>query len=352
KWAAVGIHLQHAVRLSEPSVVCPGRDPRASELARPSAARDGRRHHRLCLAHDTLQHSSLSRRPARHPARLLRGGRGRRRLRMAKALAHHAAAAAPDHRGEPDLEDDVRLHGVRRDLRHHAGRPWQRHVDGVVVHISRRLPAAVQRRSRRRVGVGDGADSRRGRRRLHTDGRAEARGVKPSRVRHALLTLANVGVITFLLLPLLPVVMSALQSEKALQSDLRALLPRQPTLANFELILSGGAHRGPIFQQVTCLPKSVERSPAAFMNSVAVAASVALLTLLFASFSAYTVARLRLAWVKALLSLSVASRLVPLIVLMVPLYVLFRRFRLFNFLRRVVLPRLGLLLPYPPFVPG
>jgi multiple sugar transport system permease protein len=167
-----------------------------------------------------------------------------------------------------------------------------------------------------------------------------------SRTRHALMVLANVGVIAFLVLPLMPVVLGALQSEKALQSDLRSLLPRRPTLANFELILSGGAVRGPIFEQVTYLPKSVERFPAAFMNSVIVATSVALLTLLFGAFSAYTVARLRLAWVKALLSLSVASRLVPLIVLMVPLYVLFRRYGLLNSLSGVVVAEVGFLLPY------
>jgi len=94
------------------------------------------------------------------------------------------------------------------------------------------------------------------------------------------------------------------------------------------------------------LPKSVERFPAAFMNSVAVAASVSLLTLVFGAFSAYTVARLRLAWIRALLSLSVASRLVPLIVLMVPLYVLFRRYGLLNSLTGVVVAEIGFLLPY------
>jgi multiple sugar transport system permease protein len=170
--------------------------------------------------------------------------------------------------------------------------------------------------------------------------------MKLSRTRRALLVLANLLVIAFLLLPLLPVVMGALQSEKSLQSDLRSLLPRQPTLANFELILSGGAVRGPIFEQVTYLPKSVERFPAAFLNSVAVATSVALLTLLFGAFSAYTAARLRLAWVKTLLSLSVASRLVPLIVLMVPLYVMFRHYGLLNSLTGVVIAEIGFLLPY------
>jgi multiple sugar transport system permease protein len=164
--------------------------------------------------------------------------------------------------------------------------------------------------------------------------------------RRLFLWLANLAVIAFLVLPLAPVVLGALQSEKAIQADVRALLPRAPTLANFQLILSGGAQRGPIFEQVSYLPKSVERFPAAFLNSVVVASAVALLTLGIGTLSAYTVARLELRWVKVIASLSVAARLVPLIVLMVPLYVLFRRYGLLNSLTGVVVAEVGFLLPY------
>ena len=167
-----------------------------------------------------------------------------------------------------------------------------------------------------------------------------------SRGRRALLWAANLAAIAFLVLPLVPVVLGALQSEKAIQADVRALLPRQPTLANFQLILSGGARRGPIFEQVSYLPKSVERFPAAFVNSVVVASSVALLTLLFGALSAYTVARLDLRWVKALVSLSLVARLVPLIVLMVPLYVMFRTYGLLNSLTAIVAAEVGFLVPY------
>ena len=167
-----------------------------------------------------------------------------------------------------------------------------------------------------------------------------------SRGRRALLWAANLAAIAFLVLPLMPVVLGALQSEKALQADVRALLPRQLTLANFQLILSGGARRGPIFEQVSYLPKSVERFPAAFVNSVVVASSVALLTLLFGALSAYTVARLDLRWVKALVSLALVARLVPLIVLMVPLYVMFRTYGLLNSLTAIVAAEVGFLVPY------
>ena len=50
------------------------------------------------------------------------------------------------------------------------------------------------------------------------------------------------------------------------------------------------------------LPKSIERFPAAFLNSLIVGLAVTLLTLALASLSAYTIARLGVRWTQALLS--------------------------------------------------
>lgn len=156
----------------------------------------------------------------------------------------------------------------------------------------------------------------------------------------------NLASIAFLVLPLAPVVLGSLQSEKSVQRDVRALLPTEYTLANFKLILSGGRSKGPIFEQVSYLPKSVEQFPLAFRNSLVVGLAVTFATLAAASLSAYTLARLRLRWTQALLQLSLISRMVPLIVLMVPLYVLFRSYGLLNSLTGVVVAEVGLLLPY------
>ena len=155
-----------------------------------------------------------------------------------------------------------------------------------------------------------------------------------------------IGAIAFLLLPFVPVVLGSLQSERSMQKNVHALLPEEYTLANFCLILSGGRSKGPIFEQVTYLPKSVERFPAAFLNSLLVGLAVTLVTLAAASLSAYALARLRLRWTQALFQVSVVCRMVPLIVLMVPLYVLFRRYGLLNSLSGIVVAEFGLLLPY------
>jgi multiple sugar transport system permease protein len=164
--------------------------------------------------------------------------------------------------------------------------------------------------------------------------------------RRLVLWALNLGSIAFLLLPLGPVVLGSLQSEKSVQRDVRALLPAEYTLANFRLILSGGHRKGPIFEQVTYLPKSVEQFPLAFRNSLAVGLAVTVVTLAAAALSAYTLARLGLRWTRVLLQASLVSRMVPLIVLMVPLYVLFRTYGLLNSLTGVVLAEVGLLLPY------
>ena len=164
--------------------------------------------------------------------------------------------------------------------------------------------------------------------------------------RRVALWTGNLCTIAFLLLPFVPVVLGSLQSEKSIQQDTRALLPAEYTLANFRLILSGGRSKGPIFEQVSYLPKSVERFPSAFLNSLLVGSVVTFGALAAASLSAYALARLRLRWTQALLQASVISRMVPLVVLMVPLYVLFRRYNLLNSLAGVIVAEVGLLLPY------
>lgn len=178
--------------------------------------------------------------------------------------------------------------------------------------------------------------------------RARRSSASLSGARRLALWLANAAVIAFLLAPVAPVVLGSLHAEKALQQDVRSLLvaPREFTLANYRLILSGGSARGPIFEQVTYLPKSVERFPAAFVNSLVVGLAVTAATLAVACLSAYTIARLRLRWTQALLRASVASRMVPLIVLMVPLYVMFRSYGLLNSLAGVIAAEVGFLMPY------
>jgi multiple sugar transport system permease protein len=157
---------------------------------------------------------------------------------------------------------------------------------------------------------------------------------------------ANLLVIGFFMLPLAAVTIGALQSEKSLEASTRTVLPPEWTLDNFRVILSGGAQTGAIFQSATYLPDNVKKIYYALGNSIVIASSVTLLTLVFGSLSAYTVARLRLRWVVWLMNLNLFARFVPIIVLMIPLYVTFRQLGLLNSIWSVIIALTGFLLPY------
>lgn len=170
--------------------------------------------------------------------------------------------------------------------------------------------------------------------------------MRPSRLTRALLHLANIAAILFFLLPLIAAVIGALQSEKSLQATPHAIFPQHWSLDNFWVILSGGQQHGTIFDQVTYLPDNVKKIYYALANSTVIAVSVTLLTLVFASLSAFTVVRLRLRWMLWLMNVNVFARFVPIIVLMIPLYVTFRGFGLLNSLWGVIIALTGFLLPY------
>jgi multiple sugar transport system permease protein len=157
---------------------------------------------------------------------------------------------------------------------------------------------------------------------------------------------ANLAVILFILLPVAAVVIGSVQSEKSLQADTHRVLPAEYTFDNFLVILSKGEQKGRIFEQITYLPDNIKKFYTAFTNSFVVAISVTVLTLLFGSLSAYTIARLRYRWTMFLLQANIVSRFVPAIVLMIPLYIVIRSLGQLNTLQGVIVAETGFLLPY------
>jgi multiple sugar transport system permease protein len=161
-----------------------------------------------------------------------------------------------------------------------------------------------------------------------------------------LLHAANLAVIVFILLPVVAVLFGSIQSEKALEADTRRVVPLEVTADNFVVILSKGENKGRIFEQVTYLPENIKHFYAAFANSAIVSISVTFFTLLFGSLSAYTIARQRFRWTLFLLQANIVARFVPVIVLMIPLYIVMRSFGQLNSLSGVVAAETGFLLPY------
>jgi multiple sugar transport system permease protein len=171
--------------------------------------------------------------------------------------------------------------------------------------------------------------------------------MRPSRPTRIVLHLANLLAIAFFVLPITAALIGSLQSEKTLRADTRTVLPQEWTLDNFRVFLSAGAQSsGSIYEQATYLPDNVKKMHYALVNSTVIAVSVTVLTLIFASLSAFTVARLRRRWLEWLMSINVFARFVPVIVLMIPLYVTFRRLDLLNSVWGVITAETGFLLPY------
>lgn len=158
-----------------------------------------------------------------------------------------------------------------------------------------------------------------------------------------ILGLCNGLAIVFLLLPIVAIFFGAVQTEKELISEVRNPFPKGFTLRNFQAVLTGKGFEGGM---ASYLPPNVGVLPKAFFNSTVVSLSVTFLCLTFASMAAYAISRLKHRWTKGFLYLSLATRLVPLMTLMVPLYVSLRRLHLLNSLTGIILTEVGFLLPY------
>ena len=152
--------------------------------------------------------------------------------------------------------------------------------------------------------------------------------------------------LAFVLFPMFAVSFAAFQTEKEIQRDVTNVIPHEITLDNFTLILSQGRLKGKSFVFEEYLPDTISNFYRGFTNSVIVAVSVTILTLVAGSFSAYTIARFRFRWTIWFLQMNVFSRFVPLLVLMLPLFVAFRNLGLLNTLYGVILAQTGFLIPF------
>lgn len=154
----------------------------------------------------------------------------------------------------------------------------------------------------------------------------------------ALWSLAGLVVILWLTLPLCALVLGAFQTEESLLESAMNILPKEWTTINFEVLLG---KESPMY-----VPPLAQWFPRAFWNSSLVAISVTFLTLAFAALTAYSVARLKFVGSGVYVYVLLATRMVPIVVLLVPLYITLRRLHLLNSVWGVVITEVGFLLPY------
>lgn len=149
--------------------------------------------------------------------------------------------------------------------------------------------------------------------------------------------------LAFLLFPIGAVLLGAFQLERDLTTNPLQLWPEALTLDNFRLLLAGEGAESGIGAYV---PPNVDHLPAAFLNSLLVAGTVTVAVVGLGAHSAYAIARLGRRWTRGFLYVSLATRLVPIMTLMVPLYVTLRGYGLLNSLGGIIVTEVGFLLPY------
>src|ERR1051326_2404698 len=168
--------------------------------------------------------------------------------------------------------------------------------------------------------------------------------IRRGRSRSGLLVFGNLLALAFILGPLAAVVLGAIQTEKDLLANAGHILPKQVTLANFAALI-GSPTAGDLY-----VPPSLRAFPRTFVNSAVVALATTGLTVGFGALSAYSIARLRFPGSRAYSLTILVTRLVPIVVLIIPLYLALRQLHLLDTLFGVIVAEVGFLLPYATWI--
>lgn len=148
--------------------------------------------------------------------------------------------------------------------------------------------------------------------------------------------LTNLILIASILLPILTLLLGALQTERDLFANVPHLWPRRFTLVNIHALLHG--HLSGFTE--------ARNFPAAFLHSLVVAAGTTVLGVSAGTLSAYAIARLMRRAAGPILVILLATRMVPIVVLIIPLFVLLKDASLLNTFQGLILAESGFVLPY------
>ena len=149
-----------------------------------------------------------------------------------------------------------------------------------------------------------------------------SRGISGSRIA---LYLVLILIALFFVLPLIWMVTTSLKAESAVFQD-RGFIPAEPTLENFERILTAGGQT-PVLRYM--------------FNSVGVATIGTILTVILTSLSGYAFARIDFPGKQILFSALITTLLLPGVMFLVPQYLLMSQFKLLNTWPAFMLPGLA-----------
>ena len=171
--------------------------------------------------------------------------------------------------------------------------------------------------------------------RANTAAGGRARRRRRQLVGRVLLYLAVVAVVLWVVAPFAWLVISSVSTRAALTSKPLQWLPDHLNLSNYVDIFVGGGSS-------TSVHRSVR---AGALNSVIVAGLATMVSLLAGSLSAYAVSRLRFRLKGAFLATMLATQLLPTVVIIIPMYIVFRSIGLLDTVFALMLADIAIILP-------
>lgn len=164
---------------------------------------------------------------------------------------------------------------------------------------------------------------------------------KRSTLSIVLLSIATAIILLFLSLPLVGIFLASIHSEGELQVVPPHWIPHEPTALNYLAFVSEEAR-----EQLPLFPPYMKYFSRAFRNSVVVSVITAILSLILGAPVSYTLARLK-GSASNYISLTVlATRMLPLPAVMIPLYVVLRRVGLLDSAVGLIWVYVGFFTPY------
>jgi multiple sugar transport system permease protein len=154
--------------------------------------------------------------------------------------------------------------------------------------------------------------------------------------------------IIFIVGPLIWVVIASVQGENELLRQPPRVIPQNPTLDNYNYVFTGkiptdyevkGQLRSRISQEARLIP-------AALKNSFIVATAVMGINLILGALGAYTFSRLRFKGKVVTFNFFLGSRLIPVIAVAIPYYVIIQTMGLMDTYSSLILVYLALTLPF------
>lgn len=150
------------------------------------------------------------------------------------------------------------------------------------------------------------------------------------------LFLLTIPVILFIYLPVAWLVISSISTRAELLNTPIHWIPHNPTLKNYRDILTPGTATSEVSKTFTITVR----------NSLLVASSVTVISLVIGSLAAYALSRLRVRFRSGVLIGIMGTRMIPEVSLVIPLYIIAVRVGLYNTRTALILTYLSFALPF------